>query len=388
MKRVRSIAVALLLLAGSLALVELGVRIDQRVRLGMPMWRLGLAAEASQGPDPNAAVTTDGELGWRASSAFRFHGTVKDAAGAAREVTVTQGRHGYRVYGDVHARRPKILAIGDSYTQAVCVADGETYYERLGKLLGDVEIFGGGTTGWGTLQELLFLERTLDEIKPDVVLWQFSYNDYFDNDYALSRAWTAGCQASVRPFFEDGRIVYRYACHGPWATWTRLGYLLTTRLDRRRAAPPADDPLLQAILRLGPQHAGMRAALDRTAAIFARVRARLGDVPVVLFDVTTTAEPFFGATREIARRNGFAFVATLPAALDQARARGTVTQCEDRVHYASEGQRIIAEELARALTAAGLPKRGGSAPPPPEQPRQGERHQGERQALDAAAAQK
>jgi lysophospholipase L1-like esterase len=343
-----------LLLALPVLLVELGLRIYQRATLGIPVFQFGLSGPRDGGDDPNTAVVSDPRLGWRPSAGWRFHGPTSDSDGASHTITVTQHEHGLRSFGDTQAKRPKVLAIGDSFSQAVCVADGETYYDQLGKQIG-AEIFGGGTSGWGTLQESMFLDDLIDRIHPDVIVWQFTNNDFMDNDFDLGKRWRAGCQTLVRPYLDDGNIVYRYSCHGRWATWSRLGYLITTRLDRMRAPAPGEDELVNEIIRVGREHAGFRAAMATTSAIFDRVRARVGATPVVLFHLGTTADPFASAARELALAHGFHFVDSLPAALDLAKRRGDVVLCADGIHYNAAGHRIMAEALVRQFAADHLP---------------------------------
>jgi GDSL-like Lipase/Acylhydrolase family len=335
-------------------LSELGLRVYQRKKLGIPIFQFGLRGPADGGADASSAVVGDPRLGWRPSSAYRFHGEVRDADGTAHVISVTQHELGLRSFGDPIARRPKVLAIGDSYTQATCVGDGETYYDRLGAMLG-AEVFGVGCSGWGTLQEWMYLDEIIDRIRPDVIIWQFSNNDYMDNDFALGRGWRAGCQAMVRPYWEDGDIVYRYSCHGPWATWSRLGYLITTRLDRARAPAPGHDELMGEIMRRGKDHPGFRAAAEVTSALFDQVRARVGRIPVVLVNLESSVEPFASVTRELAEEHGFYYVASLPWKLQVAEKAGEVVRCQDGVHFNGAGHRIIAETLARKFAAVKLP---------------------------------
>jgi lysophospholipase L1-like esterase len=348
----RALRYALLVLA-PFVLVEIGLRIQQRISLRIPFWQFGVRAESASADDPATAVTLDSRLGWRPSSGWQMQGQARDADGKSRPISVSQKHpHGLRAFGDV--KKPRLLAVGDSFTQAVCVGDGDTYYERVGAALG-LEVFGGGSTGWGTLQELQYLDEIIDEIRPDVILLQFNYNDFMDNDFELGRRWKAGCQTSVRPYLEHGNIEYRYSCHGAWASWTRLGYFIVTRLDRLRAHRPERDELLQEILTTGSSHPGFAAAVAHTSEIFDRVRARAGATPVVFFDVGITAEPFFSTVRRLATEHGFILVGSLPAALDDARKRGVVIECEDRIHFNPSGHRVIADAIVEAMRAQRLP---------------------------------
>jgi lysophospholipase L1-like esterase len=81
----------------------------------------------------------------------------------------------------------RIYALGDSLVFGYGVPIEETYTRVLEHLLQQrlgrpVEVVNGGIPGYGTLQELAFLQETLAEVKPDVVLLVFSVlNDASDN---------------------------------------------------------------------------------------------------------------------------------------------------------------------------------------------------------------
>jgi len=76
----------------------------------------------------------------------------------------------------------RILVLGDSFTWGYGVSDEEVFTERLEKALAtagrSVEVLNAGVSGWGTDQELLYLEREGLQSSPDlVVLAFFLYND-------------------------------------------------------------------------------------------------------------------------------------------------------------------------------------------------------------------
>src|SRR5262245_26780045 len=106
--------------------------------------------------------------------------------GSQYPLHVTQGRHGFRRFGEGTGLRT--LVVGDSYTQALAVSDDRTYYDLLQRDVG-LQMYAVGSSGYGTLQESMLIDQYFDEIQPLLVVLQFCYNDFMDNDYALAREW-------------------------------------------------------------------------------------------------------------------------------------------------------------------------------------------------------
>ncbi|NTV24299.1 MAG: hypothetical protein HGA85_08090 [Nanoarchaeota archaeon] len=86
--------------------------------------------------------------------------------------------------------------------------DGEEYYEFMQQRFPDTEFFVFGTGGYGTLQEYMVLNDTVDEIRPDLILWQFCNNDFADNSHDYEVLFNRE-HIGVRPYLEEENIVYR-----------------------------------------------------------------------------------------------------------------------------------------------------------------------------------
>src|SRR6188472_4275529 len=104
------------------------------------------------------AIVLDPRLGWRATDWYAQDLIETTARGAVYTVHRSQGSHGFRQYGNVQSRKPKLLIIGDSFTQASAVSDDRTYHALLKRQLG-MEVFAYGAGGYGTLQEYLILDE-------------------------------------------------------------------------------------------------------------------------------------------------------------------------------------------------------------------------------------
>jgi len=81
--------------------------------------------------------------------------------------------------------KPRLLALGDSFTWGWGVPQGEEWIHWVGQELGNagvkVETINAGVNGYGTESALRLLERIGPEVQPDIVLLGFFANDYTDN---------------------------------------------------------------------------------------------------------------------------------------------------------------------------------------------------------------
>ena len=75
----------------------------------------------------------------------------------------------------------RVLCLGDSFTWGWGVGNDETYPKVLERELPGSEGINAGVCGWGTAQELLWLEREGLAYAPDAVVLGFYLNDFADN---------------------------------------------------------------------------------------------------------------------------------------------------------------------------------------------------------------
>ena len=110
----------------------------------------------------------------------------------------------------------RILAIGDSKTFCQGVEDHETWpallEERLAKDLPGTEVVNAGVYGYGALQTKGHLVRVWDAVRPNVVVYMHSGNDFSDDlrysrgHYDEIRRWIPG-----RRFLRDHSALYAFA---------------------------------------------------------------------------------------------------------------------------------------------------------------------------------
>jgi hypothetical protein len=79
----------------------------------------------------------------------------------------------------------RVLSIGDSHTFGYEVDQDETYSSQIAKNLSSnsirAQVMNAGVSGFGTAEELIFLENEGIKYKPDYVILGFFKNDFDDN---------------------------------------------------------------------------------------------------------------------------------------------------------------------------------------------------------------
>ena len=74
--------------------------------------------------------------------------------------------------------RKRVLILGDSIAFGSGVEAHERFSDRLQhELPGDADVINAGVPGWGNDQELLFYERDLRRLDPDIVVLEFTANN-------------------------------------------------------------------------------------------------------------------------------------------------------------------------------------------------------------------
>jgi hypothetical protein len=159
----------------------------------------------------------------------------------------------------------RVAVLGDSYVEAIQVAEDKTFTAVIGRALGDcpvlkkmrVEAMNFGVDGYGTAQELVTLRKKVWRYSPDVVvLAMFLGNDIRNNSVTLEGD-------RCRPFYSyrDGRLTltgplidlpsYRVWCAArfDYRDLRFVGLLKNTweAVKQRGSAPTADHPIERAV---------------------------------------------------------------------------------------------------------------------------------------------
>jgi hypothetical protein len=335
-----------------MGLGEVTIRLVHLLRDGIPLLE---SPFGRVGP-----IVLDPRLGWRATDWYAQDLTEQTSGGVVYAVHRSQSWRGFRQYGNVRSKNPKLLVIGDSFTQATAVSDQQTYHALLKRELG-MEVFAYGAGGYGTLQKYLILDEVFDAVQPTVLLWQFCTNDFINNDHALEVASTVNNNGWVRPYWEHGQIVLRSPKPSGVQTreWinrhSRFLYFIVSRLDRLRARA-ARETVERAIERDGASHPGFARAVQTTDDLMGKVRARVGTIPIHAFSCEKD-EPYNSALARIAQHHQIDYWADVPEAVGEALSgRGRVG-----VRWALERARTCAHCQSSRHSYGSLHCRAGDA---------------------------
>ena len=288
----------------------------------------------------------DAVLGWRPVANVALD---RDMPGFGR-VHYTTRTGGFRVFGDPSSTKLKVLVIGDSYTEAATVSDGETYYERFARIAPNVEIFAIGGGGYGTLQEYLQLDAWTDKIRPDLIIVQMHPNDLINNSHALESRSTTDNNQMTRPYWEQGRAVSRFpenTAWGPLYNLVRHSYLLrlinvNVVFLRARAVGSVEHSADR-------DDADVKQATATTAELLQLMRRRSG-VPVAVFSVRPDQSSLWTVS-EVCRDAGVIHIAGVGEAVEAAAAAGErVNGLPTDAHWNGRGHEIAAGVIAKWFT--------------------------------------
>ena len=136
-----------------------------------------------------------GASGWIETPEFVSHVAINSRGLREREIAVEKPAGTYRV-----------LVLGDSFVEGAQVPVEETVTRKLEEQLSamlpgrPVQVINAGNAGFGTAQELLFLDNDGRQYQPDlVILVYFIDNDLPDNGYRVARE--RKLDTTRRPFF-------------------------------------------------------------------------------------------------------------------------------------------------------------------------------------------
>jgi hypothetical protein len=224
---VTGVAFALISLAGSVALLEGGLRVVHTV--GRPL-------QASR----HYFFSHDPLLGWRhrpgSVATFKNQRVAINSAGLRDDEIASTGG----------ARAFRLLFLGDSQVFGDGVSHEDTFAELLQKELPHVESINGAVIGYGTDQQLLYFEREGVALRPKLTIVGLNAYDLRDN---ISKRVRSGYQKPVFDIrqnelaltnvpIEAGSIVDRAQS---WLNGSSHLYATAARLMRAPGERPAED---------------------------------------------------------------------------------------------------------------------------------------------------
>ncbi len=306
-------------------------------------------------------ITLDAELGWRATENYRFEGTQYSSNGKPYHVSLSQNERGFRMFGNLSSHKPRLLVIGDSFTQATAVSDDKTYF-AVAKSLLNAEVFAYGVGGYGTLQEYMILDKYIDAIRPDLILWQFCTNDFINNSPELETASAINNNGMVRPYWVDHHVRYILPKKDVRdlrlfsLKYCRLCYMVLNRIDRLKAAAPIDT--VETKTSIGkPAHAAFLNSLEVTRELMDKLKKRAGAVPIVAFLVGTGSPygpEYQRGIEEISRREHMLLLDEIDDAVRSSERGGAVATAADGAHWNELGHRVAGQTIVADLKKACL----------------------------------
>ncbi len=267
---------------------------------------------------------------------------------------------GFRVFGDPTTTKKKILVLGDSYTQAYSVSDGQAYYDYLGQHNDQIEIFAYGAGGYGSLQEYLILDRYIDLVRPDLILWQFHWNDLINNSHALESASCWNNNHMTRPYYQHGEIVLAYPGKQQWgwlygvASSSALVRLLHVNLDKLRPQLQVTAGAESIEQSLTPDHPLVQESVAATVEIMKLARRRAGAIPFVAF--STHPDGYYAwSPADVCRQADIQFIPGVGETVEAARAAGTIVDGSPHdLHWNYTGHALAGKVILDYLTCQDL----------------------------------
>lgn len=302
-------------------------------------------------------LQSDSYLGWITQRNVRYELTKVDGCGQPYSLSYTTNQDGFRRFGDTASTRPKVLFIGDSFTQAIDASNDSTYFSLLGKQL-SFEVFANGTGGHGTLQEAMQLEQVIGKIKPDVVVLQFCENDFINNSFDLEKASIYHNNQQRRPYLNlQGKIYYANPVQNSLARFLvnhskllsfllpKIKILLEGSLSQKpanqaqhEAFNPKDYLQAEKITDLG---------IQKIKLICKKNNATLVSFPVdaPLLRPTQSKTPY----EVLMQQNGIEILGNVPEAIAKLERAGICCRAKDEAHWNHLGHRVCAQALMNRL---------------------------------------
>ena len=354
-KEVRLQALLLLLTVASLAaLGEIGIRALHYFKYGTPF---GGSSHSLMGSS-HSLMKYDETLGWRVEADRDESYQSTDITGAVYPVRYRTGQHGFRQFGNPDTSDLKILVVGDSFTHAVEVSNEQTYYALLQQRLFDkvpTQVFAYGAGGYGTLQEVLLVEKIVGLLRPQIVILQVCENDIINNSYELELASYSNNNRRARPYLDSDGAIRLLTPQSKsnmvmteLASYSRMASWALVRFDQLMATTAKARSVEHEIALRGFDHPGFRRSVAVTERLFARLRRAVpATVKLYAFNASDPrTHPVSVYLDALLVQQGFTLIDGVAGAVLEARLRGEPVLAADGAHWAPTGHRIAANVIA------------------------------------------
>ncbi len=293
------------------------------------------------------------QLGWVPKSDYSSSYKVKNYGKKATsyKVDYSTGQNGFRIWGNTEASKPKVWFIGDSFVQSVEVSNENLFYKYIGDSLG-VEVFAFGQAGYGTLQQKLILDKYIDEIDPDLIVWQTCDNDFVDNHAPLE--YNSGYKVGLRrPYLNlDGSIIYRK----PVPRWVEIidksKFLgLMRKKIKNTFSSKATVTSQKLINDLNKEYLPYAKSIEITDKIVASIIETTKEVPVIAFSASRF-EPSLANMAQIFNNNDIPYNYRVGRQIFDKNKIGPTLHSSDGYHWNPAGQKYLSELLIPDIVKA------------------------------------
>jgi len=299
---------------------------------------------------PSPSFVIDNELGWLPGPNLDILTVVPDASEEYYALRITSDENGFRMFGDLNSDKKKVMFIGDSFTHAMEVSDRHTYFAQLQDEL-DIEVFGLGVGGYGTLQAFLIMQQWIDVIQPDMVVLQFHPNDFINNSYDLESQSVFNNNGLKRPYLVDGEIIHKLPKNMPRIRhfankYSRFLYYILSRIYII-SSQYGTDSVEYTIYDIGSKYPDYRTAIGTTEEILSRMKDRVesAGAEFLIFsgdDSLPYYQDYLGIVSDI---EGLHVIDGVPETVSEAEDLGVTVRAADNAHWNNEGHRIAAEVI-------------------------------------------
>ena len=295
-------------------------------------------------------VELDEEVGWKVKSNHHFIDTVKDNAGKKYIVDFQTQEGGLKKINTIvpDTIEQKVLFIGDSYTIAVEVSNEKTFYGLLEKRM-PIEVYAYGAGGYSTLQKLLMFEKLVDQVKPDLVVWQFCSNDFIDNYPELEME--ANYKIGVRrPYWTlDHKIEYRTPIPSllQWSRYSKLVYAIYLIKEKTKTKFSENQkPAEQKIAELHFEYQHYKNAYDITGKLLKKIKESIPpNIPFLVFPADAF-NPQMEDYIQLCRTHKIDYEISVAKKLNEARfGRKEEIFTYDGWHWNERGHEVVADAL-------------------------------------------
>lgn len=304
-------------------------------------------------------MVLDDQLGWK--HAANVAKVFTNETGA--EIRIVQNAHGQRGKFYDFARTPgndRILVLGDSFAEGGEVSEADLFSARLESRYPRLEVVNTGVSGYGTVQEYLYLVSAGWKFHPDRVLLLFYENDLTDN--CLSYFFPFG----PRPYAVLDQTGIHFSEKLDPAAYRKFILPLPFRLALNRYSYLyyfLNSRFYYQIFwdRMQQLHAADLAAIgEQKFEVFYRILTTMRDslaarqIELAVVLIPTREEAAQGVSRtldtigEFCRKNGIAFIPLLERFHQEIRAGAGMYFPRD-IHWTAAGHRVAAEEIGKHL---------------------------------------